>query len=378
MRGIKHPSPVLPHLTKVFSAIPFFPSGTEFFYAPTMTSKKHTLPNRRKFLGTSTGAMAGFFALTSKSRAQAPQIIGHGKFRYEVVKGWGQLDPEKVPVANCHEMSEDSKGRLVLFQTNAKNNVIIYDKSGKLIEAWGTQYPGAHGLDVVNENGEDFLFLTDSRQGKVFKTDMKGKVVMELGRPDLPQYKDKKAKYAPTNVMPAPDGSFYVGDGYGSSWIMHYDQKGNLLSAFGGKGSNPENLNTPHGGIVDTRDPKNHTLMICSRSDNALKRFTMSGVYLQTIPIPGMRVCQLANRGNYMVAPHLEGLISVIDENNEVVSNPGGSAPVHNDKLELGKIAKAENSPFTHPHGIWVDEEESIYVPQWNSGKTYPIKLKRV
>ncbi len=339
--------------------------------------------SRRQFLGASGGAaltgMAGFFALTSKSRAQAPQIIGHGDFKYKVVEGWGKLDPARTPVANCHEMVEDSKGRLVLFQTDTKNNVIIYDKSGKLLESWGTTYPGAHGLDIVNENGEDFLFLSDTKLGKVFKTDMKGKVIMELGRPDIPQYQGKnaKAKWAPTNIMPAPDGTFFVGDGYGSSWVMHYDANGKLLNAFGGKGKNPESLNTPHGGIVDTRDPDNVTLMIASRSDNALKRFTMSGVHLQTIPVPGMRVCQVANRGDYMISPSLEGVITVIDKNNHVVSNPGGSAPEKDANFDLKKITKAADSPFTHPHGVWIDADDSVYVPQWNSGKTYPVKLER-
>lgn len=335
---------------------------------------------RRKFLTTTAaGTIGSFFALTSKSRAAAPQILGQGKFRYEVVKGWGELDPNQYPVANCHEMVEDSKGRLILFQTNTKNNVIIYDKGGKLLEAWGTEYPGAHGMDIVNEGGQDFLFLTDTNLGKVVKTDMKGKVIMELGRPDVPHYVDNpKAPYKPTNVMPAPDGTFYVGDGYGSSWVMHYDAKGKLLHAFGGKGTNPESLNTPHGGIVDTRDETNPTLMICSRSDSALKRFTLLGIYLQTIPIPGMRVCQLARRGDYMVAPHLEGLISVIDKDNRVVSNPGGKAPNYNDQRELNKLEVADNTPFVHPHGVWIDGEESIYVPQWNSGNTYPIKLKKV
>ena len=354
-----------------------------------------SISNRRRFLSQSGTALAGFSVVTSKSRAEAPQRIGHGKFQYEVVKGWGSLDPNKVPVANCHEIVEDSKGRIILFQTNTKNNVIIYDKSGKLIEAWGTTFPGAHGLDIVNENGKDFLFLTDTSLGKIFKTDLKGKVIMELGRPDLPQYQKKipnprakrdskapkevLAPWRPTNVMPAPDGSFYVGDGYGSSWILHYDAKGNLLHAFGGKGDKPENLDVPHGGIVDTRTPGNPTLMICSRTDNALKRFTLSGIHLQTIAIPGMKVCQLARHGDYMLAPHLEGLLSVIDKDNYIASNPGGSKPVYDknwSKLE-GPV-KAPDSPFTHPHGIWIDDEESVYVAQWNSGKTYPIKLKRV
>lgn len=329
-------------------------------------------------MGVSGAGAAGFFISTSKTRADAPSLIGHGNFQYEVVTGWGQLDPAKFPVANCHEMVEDSKGRLVLFQTDTHNNVLIYDKSGKLLESWGTEYPGAHGLDIVNEGGEDFLFLTDTKLSKVYKTDLKGKIVMELGRPDLAQYADPKAPFRPTNVMPGPDGSFYVGDGYGSSWVMHYDAKGNLLHAFGGKGKDDENLNTPHGGIVDTRDPQNHTLMICSRSDNAIKRFTLSGVHLQTIPIPGMRVCQLALRGDYMVAPHLEGLISVLDSENRVVSNPGGTEPVYDENLKLGEIKMAENSPFVHPHGVWIDDEDSIYIPQWNSGNTYPVKLMRV
>lgn len=341
-------------------------------------------PSRRRFVSTSTGAaiagVSGFFALTSKSRAQAPKIIGHGDFKYKVVEGWGNLDPAQTPVANCHEMAGDSKGRLILFQTNVKNNVIIYDKSGKLVDSWGTTFPGAHGLDLVNENGTDFLFLSDTKLGKVFKTDMKGKVIMELGRPDLPQYRGKnaKSKWAPTNIMPAPDGTFYVGDGYGSSWVMHHAADGEILNIFGGKGGSPESLNTPHGGIVDTRDPENHTLMICSRSDSALKRFTLSGIHLQTIPVPGMKVCQVANHGDYMIAPHLDGLITVVDKNNQVVSNPGGEAPAQDASFNLTKMKKAADSPFQKPHGIWIDQDESVYVPQWASGNTYPIKLERV
>ena len=338
--------------------------------------------SRRSFLVTSAcaaTAWSGIGILTDKSRAEAPNLIGHGNFRYEVVKGWGELDPSRFPVANCHEMVEDAKGRIILFQTDVHNNVLVYDKGGKLLESWGTTYPGAHGMDIVNENGDEFLFLTDTRQGKVFKTTMKGEVVMELGRPEVDQYADPQAKYAPTNVMPSVDGSFYVGDGYGSSWVMHYSYDGKLQNIFGGPGKGDAHLNTPHGGIVDTRDGNNPTLMICSRSDNALKRFTLSGVHLETIPIPGMRVCQLALRDDYLVAPHLEGLLSVIDKNNRVVSNPGGSEPVYDGDLKLGPVTKDEGaSPFVHPHGIWIDGEESVYVAQWNSGKTYPLKLKRV
>jgi peptidylamidoglycolate lyase len=340
-------------------------------------SQNNRLTTRRRVLGAA-GAFAGFGLLTSKVRAQAPTLIGHGDFRYEVVNGWGQLDPVAFPVANCHEMVQDSKGRLFLFQTNTKNNILIYDKAGKLLGSWGTTFPGAHGLAITNENGDEFLFLTDTQQGKVYKTTLDGKVVKEWGRPDLVQYSDPKAKYAPTNVMPSIDGSFYVGDGYGSSWVIHHTHDGEIQNVFGGPGKADEHLNTPHGGIVDTRNGNNPTLMICSRADSALKRFTLSGVHIETIPIPGMRVCQVASHADYLIAPHLEGLISVVDRENRVVSNPGGTEPQYDSKQKLGTIQKAKDSPFNHPHGIWIDEEESVYIAQWASGNTYPIKLRRV
>jgi hypothetical protein len=40
-------------------------------------------------------------------------------------------------------------------------------------------------------------------------------------------------------------------------------------------------------------------------------------------------------------------------------------------------MEKADET-FVHPHGIMVDDEGDVYVPQWNSSNTYPIKLARV
>ena len=38
----------------------------------------------------------------------------------------------------------------------------------------------------------------------------------------------------------------------------------------------------------------------------------------------------------------------------------------------------ANSTLFTYPHGLLVDDQDSIYVAQWNSGRTYPIKLERM
>src|SRR5882672_8297144 len=68
------------------------------------------------------------------------EIIGHGDFRYRVHQSWGNLDPASYPVKNCHEMVMDSKGRLIMITDEVKNNILIYDKSGKLISSWGSEF----------------------------------------------------------------------------------------------------------------------------------------------------------------------------------------------------------------------------------------------
>jgi peptidylamidoglycolate lyase len=33
---------------------------------------------------------------------------------------------------------------------------------------------------------------------------------------------------------------------------------------------------------------------------------------------------------------------------------------------------------FVYPHDVCIDDEESLYVAQWNSAKVYPYKLTPV
>ena len=52
----------------------------------------------------------------------------------------------------------------------------------------------------------------------------------------------------------------------------------------------------------------------------------------------------------------------------------------YKDYYENGKLktmAQADKI-FAHPHDVCVDDEGSIYVAQWASGKVYPYKLTRV
>src|SRR5260370_7819 len=81
----------------------------------------------------------------------------------------------------------------------------------------------------------------------VVKATLDGEEVFSLGYPEMsdpykPGADGKKIKYSPTNLAIAPNGDFYVGDGYGSSYINQYNAKGEYIRTFGGKGKDPGQL----------------------------------------------------------------------------------------------------------------------------------------
>ncbi|GAA3562115.1 peptidylglycine monooxygenase-like protein [Snuella lapsa] len=317
--------------------------------------------------------------------ANSDVIIGHNSHRYKVDMAWGNLDVSKTPVKDCHEMVQDSKGRIVLLTNHTKNNVIIYDKSGKFISSWGTEYPGGHGLTLVKENGEDFLLITDYERHQVIKTTIDGKVVFEINYPsDTGKYNDK-SEFKPTETTVLENGDFYVADGYGNQYITHYNHKGELLNIFGGRGAEDDKFLNAHGICYDNRDKNNPSLLISARELNILKRFDLKGNYLESVPVPGALICRPVIHKNDIYfavlksknAPNSDsGFLLIMNDRNEVVSCPGATAPSYtNSKLEeLYQTVRL----FQHPHDVCIDDDENMYVAQWNSGQTYPIKLIRV
>ncbi len=142
-----------------------------------------------------------------------------------------------------------------------------------------------------------------------------------------------------------------------------------------------------HGILVDTRNKANPTLLITDRRHNCLKRFTLDGKYLSTIALPGSYICRPVLHGDMIYGAVFRstsdaypnsGYIQILDKNDKVVSTPGGSAPVYKDgKLEEQR-KDTSFTAFMHPHDVLVDGDENVYVPQWASQKTYPVKLQRV
>ena len=312
-------------------------------------------------------------------------ILGHGTKRYRINTKWSQADVMRYPVKDCHEMIQDKKGRILLLTNETKNNVLIYDRSGKLLSSWGTEYPGAHGLTLFNENGEDVLFICDNNLHQVIKTTIDGKVLMKLDYPKETGQYTKPEEYVPTETAIAANGDIYVADGYGKDFVIQYNHKGEYIRHFAGRGDGEKYVKNAHGVCIDSRNKKKPVLIVTSREQNAFKRYTLEGEFIETISLPGAWVCRPVIKGNYLYAAVLQsqnnqgkqsGFVTILDKNNKVVSNLAGTEPVYND----GKLSEMwqTNKVFQYPHDVCIDNDENLYVAQWNSGKEYPYKLEPV
>lgn len=343
---------------------------------------------RRTFLASTTAAAASaalFPAIVVRGDDKQSTTFGHGDFKYRVVPGWGALDPDKTPLKNCHGIVETSDGHIVLITDHVKNNAIIYDSDGKLRGKWTLDFPGAHGLTIVTEGQDkdqrEVLFITDIRIGRVVKTTLDGEVLARWGWPeDSGKYKNEK-QYRPSWTLHKPDGDFFVLDGYGKDYIQHFDRDGKAVNLFGGQEGGITHWG-PHGGIYDDAG-----LLIAMSDQRYLMKLSDTGEEQFRIQLPGGNPRSIQRVGDHYFIAHLAdnwpadrdspGFVSVLDKQFKVVANIGGSEPVYDDGGKLQKM-KSEGGLFTHPHDIVAAKDGSLYVAQFMSGATPPIKLERV
>ncbi len=354
----------------------------------TQSQQRDDNVSRRSFVKSSAGiAMATALGAPAILRAEdkagaKPLIVGSGDHTYEVLDGWAKL-PGNIHFGNTHAVQETTDGRIIVHHTGA-DSTCIFDPDGKFIEAWGgATYAGnAHGMDLRKEGSEEFLYLAPTGMHKVFKTNLKGEVLLTLEYPK--DAKNKKGEacylkadpYVPTFIAFAPSGDFYVTDGYGAGYIHRYNLKGEYQNTFGGKGNADDETACPHGIYCDTRDADHPMIVVADREHHRLQYFTLDGKldHLVKNEKPGQdgddtgkfrRPCHFSQRGTQMLIPDLRGRVTVLDKDNNVIvqlgDNPNAGQRANNGVKEPALVPGA----FCCPHGATFDKAGDIYVAEW-------------
>lgn len=335
--------------------------------------------NRRAFLGASAKVAAvailpPFFLQTpSKSGSRLP-LVGSGQHTYECMHDW-LIPPDGLVWGDTHGLAQDQQGNIYVAHTVNKSSmrgeaVVVYDASGRFVRAFGEDFRGgAHGLGLRRENGEEVLYHCDINRCNIVKTDLTGKTLWIHGYPrEDTAYSQQPINFVPTNVAFAPNGDFFLGDGYGSHHVLQFSQAGKFLGEVGRPGHGDAEFDTPHGLFVDTRG-KEPILVVADRGNRRLQTFSLAGKHLRTIQDEShLRLpCHFHTQGDWMVCPDLDSQVCILDHEYNVVTQLGDGHALNGEVGSRRSQSRNQFTPgqFIAPHASIFLQNGDILVAEW-------------
>jgi hypothetical protein len=303
------------------------------------------------------------------------RVLGSGDQFYEWVHGWGQL-PEGMTFGNTHGcVVIDSKDN-VYMNTDTENAVIVFDKDGKFLRAFGKEWSGGlHGMVLRKEGDKEFLYITHTQRHEAAKMTLEGEVLWTLGYPTKPGIYNSDHDYHPTSIAVAPSGDIFVADGYGKSWVHQYTADREYVRSFGGPGDGPAEMASPHGIWMDTRGAV-PVLLVADREHHRIQRFDLEGKLLGLVTEGLRRPSNFGQRGTDLAVADLEGRVTILDKDNEVIVQLGDN-PDPKKRAQNGVPPDQWiDGEFIAPHCARWDSQGNLYVLDWVSQGRIS-KLKR-
>jgi DNA-binding beta-propeller fold protein YncE len=122
---------------------------------------------------------------------------------------------------------------------------------------------------------EHNIWVIDATGYMIYKLDSEGKVLMTLGKKGV-SGAGHDTFNLPTDVGFAPNGDFYVTDGYAGSRVVKFSHDGKYLLEWGGRGKGPGQFELPHNVVVDAQGK----VYVTDRENRRIEIFDASGKFL--------------------------------------------------------------------------------------------------
>ena len=241
--------------------------------------------------------------------------------------------------------------------------LMIFDRNGKLVDAWeqhNDKFVRPHRVTINPYDPEKNIWLVDDGAHQVFKFTNDGKkllmVLGEKGKPGNDQYHFNR----PTDVAFLPNGDFYVSDGYVNTRVVKYNKDGKYLFEWGKPGKGPGEFNLVHSIAIDV---DNQRIYISDRSNSRIQIFDLNVKYVEEWN---------DIRSPFYVALSTDGLVVVSDGMTQKIL-----------KYDLnGRLLYAWGTFGGYPGQLWgvhqmsVDSEGNLYVAEVFNGRPQKFRPK--
>ena len=254
---------------------------------------------------------------------------------YRVDTNWARLPDGKAWDGNTTWISPDQKGNVVVLVRTAPY-FRVFTRNGGFVKAFGDAglFESAHSVTIDLQGS---LWVTDSAAHVVSKFTPDGRLVMTLGKKGVAGDNTSRDLFnQPNHVAVASNGDVYVSDGYVNARIVHFSSTGQFVRIIGGvKGSQPGQLQLPHGVALDSRG----RILVNDSDNQRVSVFDREGRFVETWPFP--------SRGGIAVAS--DDTVYISDVNAGIVN-------IVKDGKRIGQVS-AERA-----HGMGIDTDGAIYV----------------
>ncbi|MFA9480272.1 hypothetical protein ACERK3_18520 [Phycisphaerales bacterium AB-hyl4] len=284
---------------------------------------------------------------------------------------WAKL-PDGIQTGYTHGVAVDRQGFVHVFN-QSRHGVLTFDADGRFVRTWNElpsdRFLGAHGLTLVQTDGEEFFWLTDQKSGEVVKTTLTGETVQSIARPDHKAYADG-SQYAPTWASESPiNGDVYVADGYGAGLVHRYDKAGQYLDTLDGS-TGAGRFKCPHAVWIGTRPAATGTdapvLYVTDRGNARVQVFALDGTFIKAFD-QQHPCCFDQHADGTLLIPDLHAFINLYNERDEPLTDHIGDQRTIVGKHGWPNVPHDMRVPgkFNSPHGGCFDAEGNIYIVEW-------------
>jgi DNA-binding beta-propeller fold protein YncE len=285
------------------------------------------------------------------------------EFKYAIAPNFFEHDPGNASLGPCHGGAVIDKSGNIYITTDTPRGIIVFSPQGKFLRAFGPAH--IHGLELRKEKGVEYIYGADPTDHKVLKFKLDGTIVWTIEYPREAGIFKNADGFKPCAVTVGPDGSIFVADGYGSNYILKFDKDLKFIKAFGGPGKEEGKFNTCHGIALDTRGKK-PLLFVCNRNNNRIEYWDLDGNFVKIIQQDLRQPAAVNIRGRYAVVPELQGRVTVLDQNGNIVAQVGDNPEV-SQRANFGLDPdKWKDGICNSPHGAALDKDDNLIVTEWS------------